>query len=456
MRKVWHTVTVRSAVILVGLATLVTLAPARLHAAEFTVPPGLKKKVEFWKLIFGTYSTRQVVIHDTWHLDRIYAVLDFRPLEGTLGEAALDAHMQETMRAELERIRAMLLRFHQMGPDPTGLTAEERKIWAMFAGSRSPARFQEAAADDRLRTQRGLRERFAHGVEISRQYLPQMEATFRRHGLPIELTRLPLVESCFNVRAYSKVGAAGMWQFMPATGRQYMRVDNAVDERRDPFVSTEAAAKHLKSDYRALGSWPLAITAYNHGRGGVARAVRELGTTDIVRIVHDYRGRAFKFASRNFYAEFLAALEVDRDMRRALDDRPRFAPVRAEHVLVPGATSLKGLAHAARTDPQTLAELNPALTPDVVNGRLHVPRGYRLRVPAGGAAGFATRYASLAPAHKPAAQRARIVKHRVQKGQTLTAIAKRYGTTVAAIQRHNRLRDASQVKAGQQLVIPAG
>ena len=124
---------------------------------------------------------------------------------------------------------------------------------------------------------------------------------------------LPHVESSFNPRAYSKVGAAGLWQFMRSTGRRYMRIDGAVDDRLDPFRSTEAAAQLLAYNYRVLGTWPLALTAYNHGTAGMRRAKETLGTDDIVRIVRNYTSRTFGFASRNFYVSFLAALEIDRN-----------------------------------------------------------------------------------------------------------------------------------------------
>src|SRR5690606_14103601 len=93
-------------------------------------------------------------------------------------------------------------------------------------------------------------------------------------------------------------------------------VDHLLDERLDPYVSTEAAARLLKSNYAVTGSWPLALTGYNHGVNGVNRAAKAMGTTDIVRLVRDYRGPAFGFASRNFYVSFLAALEVDRNAEK--------------------------------------------------------------------------------------------------------------------------------------------
>ena len=134
----------------------------------------------------------------------------------------------------------------------------------------------------RVRAQRGVKERFATGLELSRRYLEQMQEIFREEGLPVELTYLPLVESSFNIRARSPAGAVGIWQFMRTTGRRYLRVNRSVDERRDPLESTRAAAQLLKENYAIFGDWPLAITAYNHGREGIMRAVSKVGS-DIMR-----------------------------------------------------------------------------------------------------------------------------------------------------------------------------
>lgn len=425
--------------------------------AELPAPDALRPQVDFWKRVFSTYSSYQVVIHDTLHLDRVYEVLDFRTLVGAgAPDPEAEAAMAEQVEAEKERVRAILIRLHEQGGEPSGQSAEERKIRALFVHDADRDKFLAAAAEDRIRAQRGLRERFAAGVRTARQYFPAMEAIFEREGLPLSITRLPLVESCFNVRAYSKVGAAGIWQFMPATGRLYMRIDDAVDERRDPILSTKAAARHLRRDYETLGTWPLAITAYNHGRAGVTRAIDTVGTTDIVRIIREYKGPAFKFASRNFYAEFLAALEVEQHSEEY------FGPVEvrplpsSETVIVPDTVRLAALAQAAAVDVPTLAALNPALNPDVVGGGVPVPKGFRLRVP-GGAAGAVQEVRAPRAARAPSSgRRARHVRHRVQAGQSLTSIANRYGTTVAAIERANGLRRGSPLRRGQQLIIPKG
>ena len=101
-----------------------------------------------------------------------------------------------------------------------------------------------------------------------------------------------------------------MWQFMPETGKKFMRVDTAVDERRDPMASTRAAARLLKENYRLLGNWPLAITAYNHGTEGIFRGIKAVGSDDLVDLIRSYQSPTFGFASKNFYAEFLAVVEI--------------------------------------------------------------------------------------------------------------------------------------------------
>ncbi|HJY82086.1 MAG TPA: lytic transglycosylase domain-containing protein, partial [Candidatus Binatia bacterium] len=219
--------------------------------AYFPYPAALRPQVEFWKKIFATYSKYEVVIHDSETM-KIYKVVDFQPLldEEGLDEATVLQVRQEQSKIKLEQIRTILLKLHQCGEDCGDLTAEEQRVWDMYRNVNDPDKFRAAASEDRLRAQVGIRERFREAIQISRRYLHAMEEIFRREGVPVELTRLPFIESSFNVGAYSKVGAAGIWQFMPSTGRLYkMRVNNVIDERRDPLVATEAAARLLRENY---------------------------------------------------------------------------------------------------------------------------------------------------------------------------------------------------------------
>ncbi len=392
------------------LATLLTtLAPAGARAAEaeltadarhaslFPRPAQLEPQVRFWRAIFTQYSAHQVVLHDALRLDKVYKILDFRSrLDDGFGEGELASLERFETDLELDRLRATLLRLHALGSHPESLTAEERAVYDLWADDPAPDRFLAAADDKRLHSQRGLRERFAEGIRISRRYFPEMERIFREAGLPVELIRLPLIESCFNLRAYSKVGAAGIWQFMPRTGRLFMRVDNLVDERRDPISSTRAAARFLVRVHDMLDTWPLTITAYNHGPDGMARAVAEVGTTDIATIVRDYRGKAFGFASRNFYAEFLAALDVERDFKTYFGEAPEEPALRVHERRLERALGMEAAARLARTSRAQLASLNPALSTLVVSGRRPIPAGYQLRLPESAGAAFQSRLAEFA------------------------------------------------------------
>jgi membrane-bound lytic murein transglycosylase D len=468
--------------VLTLLILLAGAGGARAASSEFPFPPALRSQVGFWKKIFAVYSEHQIVIHDSEHLGRVYSVLDFRE-RAAAGESPIVLEQLERAgaAAERERVRALLVGLDARQGNDGGLSEEERRIWNLFAKDKNPRKFSDAADPTRIRAQHGLKERFGEGVRVSRRYLPEMEEVFRRDGLPVELTRLPLIESCFDLDAYSKVGAAGIWQFMPSTARNYLRIGGVLDERRDPLRATRGAALHLKENYEALGTWPLAITAYNHGRAGVRRAVRETGTTDIARIVRRYRGPLFGFASRNFYAEFLAAVEVEAAHREYFGELPADTPFTGDEVLLEDALAGRVAARCADIPPEELAVLNPAVDRGVFNGRGNLPRGYRLRIPPGSAGQFERRLAEiggearvvatsssgksagrtasrrLAGAGRDAtsARQASYRTHRVGKGQTLSHIARRYRVSVARLKTANSLRGTS-VKAGQILKIPTG
>jgi membrane-bound lytic murein transglycosylase D len=458
------------------LVLVLVSPPAAVGSAErFPKPPSLRPAVEFWKKVFAVWSEHQIAIHDTEHLGRVYSVLDFRE-QAAAGESKLILELSKKAAVENEkaRIRGILMRLDARAGNDGGLDAEERKIWNLFASKDGRPRFAAATAPDRLRAQPGLKERFARGVRMSRRYLAEMEEIFATEGLPTELTRLPLVESCFDISAYSKVGAAGIWQFMPATGRSYMTIGGVVDERRDPLRATRGAARHLRENYEALGSWPLAITAYNHGRYGMHRAVRETGTTDIGQIVRRYRGPLFGFASRNFYAEFLAAIEVEANHKEHFGELEFDAPFRGDEVMLRSALSGSAAASCADVSPEELALLNPAVDSAVFRGRANLPRGYLLRVPHGSAGAFQQRLAQIASdarvvavsepkrrvaSSKRGARASRAASsyrtHKVRSGQTLSQIASRYGVSVRRLKSANGLR-GSVVRAGQVLRIPTG
>ncbi|MBI4574548.1 MAG: lytic transglycosylase domain-containing protein, partial [candidate division NC10 bacterium] len=194
------------------------------------------------------------------------------------------------------------------GVPPEDLGFEARWVAQAWGCPCPPETLLRAAAN--IRVQQGLREKVDEGLRRARGLLPRILAILRRHSVPEELAALPMVESSFNPRARSKAGAVGLWQFIRSTGRRYLTISSRRDDRRDPIRATEAAARLLKHNYEALGSWPLAIIAYNHGKEGILAARAAVGSSAIEEIIARYAGPRFGFASRNFYAEFLAALEI--------------------------------------------------------------------------------------------------------------------------------------------------
>ncbi len=438
-----------------SLSWLLIAGVASADPSDFPRSPDLAEKVEFWKHVFSTYSSNQLLIHDTTHPSWVYSILDFEREAATLSKEELRRVMDRAERAEIDRIRATLERLHRH-PDATQLTVEEMRIRSLLKSDPRPDRYRRAAGKDRLRSQRGIRERFLLGVQRSARYLGRMESIFRAEGLPVELTRLPLVESSFNTHAYSRVGAAGMWQFMPRTGRLFLKIDGAVDERLDPFAATRAAAKFLKQNYERLGTWPLAITAYNHGPAGMARAVRELGTTDIDAIIDHYEGRTFGFASRNFYAEFLAAVDVHVDYRSHFGDVQLEPEVASEEVRLGHYVALRSIRQCAGGDLATLKILNPAIRPAALKGTRWLPTGYRVRLPRGKASRFRDCYAALPASAKLARHPVTERRHRVRRGETLSTIARRYKASVSTLRRYNRLKNRNMIRIGQVLKIPGG
>jgi hypothetical protein len=238
-----------------------------------------------------------------------------------------------------------------------------------------PAKYR--AAIQRVRAQTGQADRFAEAIRISGMFMPGIERIIEERGLPLVISRLPFVESMFNYRARSKVGASGAWQFTASTGRMYLQMNAAVDARSDVFLAADGAARKLAREYDLLGTWPLTLTAYNHGAAGMARAVRQTGTRDIARIVEEYDGRSFGFASRNFYAEFVAAVAVYEEREQLFPGIEPMPPLRFDEFSAPRYFSVLDLAQLTQSSLRELGELNPALAVDVLRGELLVPPATR-------------------------------------------------------------------------------
>ena len=405
-------------------------------------PAELEPDIQFWVRVYTEVSTQSGFIHDSQHLGVVYRIVRFRDgvsrRERTRQLNQAYGEVRETLAVLADGKRA-------------GLTAEEQRFLALWPEGVSNSELR--ALSGRLRFQLGQSDRFRAGLIRSGIWRSYIEEVLAERGLPPELVALPHVESSFDPTAYSKVGAAGMWQFTRSTGLRYMRIDHIVDERRDPFISTVAAARLMENNHDVLQSWPLAITAYNHGQAGMRRAVRQLGTDAIETILRNYEGRTFGFASRNFYVAFLAAVQVDADYEQyfgPLDFEPAVDTMLME---VPDYLSVATLQAALDTDRGMLRSWNPALTDVVWSGDKFVPRGFDLRLPAAILADAADDLAVIPETQRYAAQMPDII-HRVRNGDTVSEIATRYRVSVASLVQINGLRSRNFIRAGQILRLP--
>jgi len=292
----------------VALFPLVRPSPASAEdvagSLHFPKPPALTANVEFWKRIYAEFGVGDFVLHDRENLAVLYEVVHVG--ETTSQRRAADAAERDIQRAR-EKYEGILLNLAQ-GVPPEELGFEGRWVAQAWGCPCPPETLLRAAAN--IRVQQGLREKVDEGLRRARGLLPRILAILRRHDVPEELAALPLVESTFNPKAQSKAGAVGLWQFIKSTGKRYLSITRRRDDRRDPIRATDAAARLLKHNYEALGSWPLAIIAYNHGKGGMLAAQAAVGSSAVEEIIARYTGPRFGFASRNFYPEFLAALEL--------------------------------------------------------------------------------------------------------------------------------------------------
>ena len=429
-----------AAMALLAASVSVGTASAQDAGANFPKPAELVPAVEFWTRVYTEVGTDEGFIHDSENLAVVYETVEATPSS---------RQRRRLVQSRTERYREILTALGR--GKRTGLSTEEARVLALWPDGVSDAELRAAAG--RLRFQLGQSNRFRAGLIRSGRWRAYIEKVLDDRGLPSELAVLPHVESSFDPTAYSHAGAAGMWQFTRSTGRRYMRIDHIVDERRDPFLSTHAAARLLEDNYSVIRTWPLALTAYNHGLGGMRRAVRQVGTRDIDAIVREYNGRSFGFASRNFYTAFLAALEVDTNSERYFGPLELDTPADLVLVSMPDYVDARELSRVLNLSLADVRQFNPALADTVWAGDKFVPRGFELRLPSTPSTEPDTLLANLPAEVRFAAQRPDEY-HRVRSGETLSGIAAQYRVSLAALVRMNGLSNRNFIRVGQVLTLP--
>lgn len=375
------------AIILVLVARPARSAVPVPNDSPFPQPEALQPAVRFWKEVFTKYSCRDFIVVDSTDVRKTYEILHLQgfgpPSSGQIANANV------YLKDKYSRILYWLAEGGQPR-DP-----DERRVAAYFPHGSRPIYLKAASS---LRVQEGVRERFLRGMVRSIQYRAMMRRIFQREGLPPGLVALAAIESGFDPGAHSSAGAAGIWQFMQGTARRYLRISRYRDDRMNPYLATVAAARLLRSNYELLGNWPLAITAYNYGAGGMAHAAAEYNA-DYVQVLVHYEGPRFGFAARNYYPEFLAADEIYQHSDQYF----------------PGLDQI--------STPLLLADERPA--PPVARVSARASRAHH------------------------------VTYYTIRHGDTLSHIANVYGVSVESLLSENNLRSPRSLRAGHVLAIPA-
>ncbi|NLF26084.1 MAG: LysM peptidoglycan-binding domain-containing protein [Deltaproteobacteria bacterium] len=426
-------------------AVPVTRGLVRSH--EFYVPDSLRRRVDFWIDVFTKYGKHQVVVHHRLYPWLIFEIFDFSKEAQRLNPVALDVYSKKVIKHYLEDLNAAFKDLASGQRPTTALQGRVETVMRSVPGG--PGKYRRVLVEDLLRTQTGIKEKWMVALKRSGRYIHLMEDIFRAEHLPIELTRLPFIESSFDYYIKSSAGAVGLWQFMPRTGKEYLTINYLVDERRDVVESTRAAARYLRSAYRSLGSWPLAITSYNHGVGGVRKKVRDAGTDDITRLIEEKQ--VFGFASSNFYPELLAALEVYDHYQFYFPGLKLDPPVDIVEATLPHATGVEYLCKQLQVDKPVLQDLNHALSSAIWSGRFKIPKGYNLKLPRAYAARL-NRLRIPEPVGPSASSVYGGTIYQVRQGDTLSAIARRHEISVGTLMKLNGLK-STLVKPGQRLAV---
>ena len=426
------------------LIVLLTASAAIAAPRDFPRPKGLERDVTFWKRVYSEVGTDAGLLHDSRNLGIVYEVIQI--------PTGLSRRSRERHTDKRRKIYRAILQKLATGKR-TGLSREEKRVLGLFEDGVSNSELRKSRG--RVRFQLGQANKFRAGIIRSGAYKPHILEILRAQKLPLEIANLPHVESSYTPTVYSRVGAAGLWQFTRSTGRRFMQVDHIIDERLDPYRASTAAARLLEQNLRVTGSWPLAITAYNHGASGMRRAARKLGTKDITTIVRKYRSRTFGFASRNFYVEFLAANAVASNPDFYFGPLILDRPIAFEKIDMPYYAKPKELASAIGIDVETLREANPSLRPTVWKQAKYIPKGFKLQVPRASLPRPLQDGIASMPKNQQYARQTRDSKYTVRRGDTLSTIARRHHVRMSELVALNGLKSRNRIRVGQKLRLPS-
>lgn len=285
--------------------------------ADFKIPPYFESSARFWFLIYTQFSSHQIVLHDRDRLALIYRVLDFQTLkEKNLNRMTLYNLQKKLTKDNIEDIKNgydKLIQNPFLRDQETGLilnALHQANIEISDDAQKRIDLFKDLRAT--IRSQTGQADYIQQGLVRSSPYKEYLHKIFEARGLPDALLAIPFLESSFNPLAESKVGALGVWQFMPFISRHYLPKHNNIDYRENVILSSLAASFLLEENLKILKRWDLAVTAYNSGTKHLVKMRRSLAAEqlDLALIIENSDSENFGFASKNFYSEFLALVHT--------------------------------------------------------------------------------------------------------------------------------------------------
>ena len=422
----------------------------------FPCPDALRRRVDFWIDVYGRWRTNDAILHDAQRPHRVYKIIKGKAC-GTKGNTQFIKEQKRQIRLRLERIAILIEQ------NKTITQAKDKHYLNMFP-ERSPAVLRRATRN--LRCQSGNKDGFRNALRRFGTYGPIVRRVLKDAGLHQDIQYLPFVESSYNPEAYSRVGAAGMWQIMPRTARELgLELNATMDERLDPEAASWAAARYLKRSKKNLTVaarskkanvsdselTPFVITSYNYGVNGMRRAIKKLGP-DFLTVLNRYRTKKFRVAVKNFYAGFLAARHVAQNSKRFFGSYSKGRPLRYDTIMLRSSVSIDRIRAVFGISLSRLKSLNPALTRFVWHGWREIPGGYPLRLPLR-QGGWADKIAYL-HSLPPEADRGTPKRYTVRSGDTACAIASAFRVKCRDLIDMNRLGRQAVIRVGQSVQIP--
>ena len=425
-------------------------------SSDFPCPAEIRRRVDFWIQVFKGWDKGKAILHDPNAPERVYMVIDTGEGCGRAVKRRISAN-RKVISTALEALATNLAKGRKISDK------RQRHLATLFPSGR-PSVIRKAAKS--IRCQSGVKDSFVDGLKRFNRYSSLVDRVLAENDLPPDIRYLPFVESSYNPAAYSKAGAAGLWQIMPATARSLgLELNATVDERLDPEAATRAAAKYLVKATRSLTKIskekqpgisssdinPFVITSYNYGVNGMRRAIKSIDP-DFMRVLNNYKSPSFQVAVKNFYASFLAARHV------ALNADTYFGGVVAknaqqyESLVLQHPTSINRIQKVFGLTEKQLKPLNGPLTRFIWNGWRLIPAGYEIRLPKrkDGWSSARAELASLTPEKEVPGSGSYVVR----RGDTACGIARALRVNCNTLIKANNLSRKAVIRIGQKLVIP--